>query len=557
MRQHKLATKLYYRDIALVSITVIFYIYLNLHHFECAKEITGYLVMGDLSMLKVTMSTSIWCFTFFSFASYYYLDKLCFDSLEECAQSLCNGAKKIYFNQIFVLFVLAFIITLTLTAYNIYAYWKLEIHHIEVLKHMLYCILLYILGVSLAGIGLGLLVALKLKRLSACSLIALVVFISTPIFLRFVEILYYSFDLNVFPLYEFIYIFPRGLTTMPQHSVGYSLLPDRIAVMLFWLSSLYLISFLHIFVREKTNQIIMTFVGIAICCASLFVYLAPGTKTLTANNPKGDFAIDRMYYLFGYTPKEEPASFEITSYDMELTINDQLEAEVVAEIDTPDLEIYHFTLYHGYKVSEIRNQEGNKLTYEQNGDYIEVLRGANRITSLIFTYVGFNPTYYSYSQGILLPGHFAFYPRCGYQEIYDTKEQGFYNCLLQKPVNFSVKVNYQKEVYCNLSKIGKNYFAGVSDGCTILAGFLTSKTIENVEVVFPYLDTEQFGHGFLESDLRKFFEIKSDDNVVNKIMILPYVNMGTHARCNYYEDGTIVCVQIRTLGNDYFRKQSG
>lgn len=553
MKQYKIAAKLYYRDMVLVAATIIFFVYLNLLHLDCSKELSGYLIMGDLSMLMVTMGTSLWCFTFFSFISYYYLDKLRFDSQKECMQSIFRGVEITYKNQILVLFTVVLVFTATLMGYNFYAYWVLQINHAEALVHILLCVFLYIFCISLTGIGLGMLAALKLKRLMACSVISLFVVISSPIFLRFIETLYYTFKIDIFPVYEFICIFPRGLTAMPQHFVGYSLLPDRISAVFFWITLFYSLSLLHILRGKHVKQIAVASIGILVCCASFSVYLTPGTKTLTANNSQGEFAIDRMFYLFDYSPQNKPACFYITEYNMDLKIDTQLEAEVTVVIDTPELAVYNFTLYHGYKVSGISDQDGNKLAFKQEGDYIEVFSDSNNILTLTFKYKGYNPTYYSHSQGISLPGHFVYYPRSGYQTIYDVKNQGFYNVLLEKPVNFTIKIDYNKEVYCNLTKTGDNTFSGITDGCTILAGFLTSETIENVEVVYPYLDTEQFGHGFLEDDVYQFLKQKEDYNNINKIMILPYVNMGTHARCNYYSDGTIVCMQIRTLSNDYLK----
>ena len=57
---------------------------------------------------------------------------------------------------------------------------------------------------------------------------------------------------------------------------------------------------------------------------------------------------------------------------MELKLSNVLHAEVKASVSPSNLDIYGFTLYHGYKVKEVKDESGRELKFKQTGDWIQV-----------------------------------------------------------------------------------------------------------------------------------------------------------------------------------------
>lgn len=545
--------KLFINDLFLPLIALAFLIYINYLHINCLSVNDGYLMLGKLSMLRESLLTSILCFAFFLFASYYFIDKARQDSMLECIRATSGGARSVYFRQLGVLFCVAFLFYLVYLFYNLYAYFAWNIGHFEVLWHIAVCLFVYIFLVSAAAVLLGTLVALFFKRLAACLIMITIMLLVSPVSLYLIEATFYGYGINLFSFYEFICLFPRDLQSTPLHSIGYSLLPDRVSAAVFYIT-LFLIPIMIKLLKKRSvvKYACVSLCGV-ICAASLTVYFLPGARTLTQDNAVGSFAVDRLYYMDEHlgSEKSEDGGFSVLKYDMELTVKNQLSAKVTMSVDNRSLDSYKFTLYHGFIITGAENQDGAPLEFTQDGDYVEVKNSGAQIASITLYYAGYNPTYFAHSQGISLPGNLPFFPRSGYQVVYDVDEQGFYSNFLDEPAQFHIRVNYGKTVYSNLDSVGHNTFSGVSDNCVLVSGFLDQTAVDGVEVVYPYLDAEQFEEEMLKADVLSFLKSREDDNPIEKIIILPYVNMGSYARCNYYSDGTIVCLQLRTLSTDY------
>lgn len=92
-----------------------------------------------------------------------------------------------YGAQILFLTVLDLIVTCNLLGYNVYAYFVREIHHAEVLRYMVLCVLLYIFGVAFVGILFGAFAAMYMNRFAALSLLTLATFLISPFALFLVE----------------------------------------------------------------------------------------------------------------------------------------------------------------------------------------------------------------------------------------------------------------------------------------------------------------------------------------------------------------------------------
>lgn len=119
---------------------------------------------------------------------------------------------------------------------------------------------------------------------------------------------------------------------------------------------------------------------------------------------------DYLFYTENEQKNQEP-DFEVTSYDMDLSIYRQLDAEVSMTLSDTGLEYYNFTLYHGYNVLKITDIEGNALKYNREGDYVTVIGNGN-LQLISIKYSGYSPILYSNYQACSLPGflHITLFP---------------------------------------------------------------------------------------------------------------------------------------------------
>lgn len=543
--------KLFVNDLFLPIICGFFLLYINYLHI---KSISGgsHLILGQLSLLRESLSTSILCFAFFMFVSYYFADKARHDSLLECVRVTGSGVSGMYLKQLGVLVCIDAAFTAFYLFYNLYAYFSWDIGHAEVLWHIVMCIFIYIFMVSLVAILLGLLIALSFKRFGACLIMIAIVMLTSP-FASYVLAAFYKYDIDLLSFYDFICLFPRNLSTRPPQSIGYSLLPDRISAPFFFAALLSVLIAVKILKKKSAVKYSVSAACGIICAVSLVVYLLPGMHTYTERNFSGRNFADQLYYSekSGYSEKNEDGGFSVLKYEMNLTVKNQLYAEVTMILDDDSLKSYIFTLYHGFTVKRAEDQNGVSLDFTREGDYIEITSGEASTSSIKLFYEGYNSNYFTHSQGISLPGNLPFFPRSGYQSIYDPKARGFYSNFLDKPAEFYVKVNYPKTVYSNLDSAGNNVFSGVSDNLVFVSGFLAQTNIEGVDIIYPYLDIEQFEEEIMRNDFTVFLNSKHDDNPLDKIIILSNSITGKYGRCNYFSDGTIVCDQIRILFREY------
>ena len=545
----KIHVKLFARDWLLVLVSVTFLAYVHIVHLTASSA------SGDLIVLEESLSCSFLCFAFFLFVSYYYADKLRYSSLDECVTTTKGGIWSIYGPQLGVLMTLNAIVTVTMLGYNLYAYFSLQIGHSETWIHIMLCILLYIFAVSAVAIILGMLIAMKLRRLPACLWMVAVVLVTSALFDSICAALYMGFRWNLYPIYEVISLYPRRLNQLPRFTMGgYSLLPDRVCATVFWLALLSLSVFMHVLKNRKKAKIVSAVVCGAVVVASFAGYLYPSSRFLFTYNPKSDIQIDRVYYITGNDKplKMTDPEFEVTKYEITLYVEHNLQAKTTVAVDRSNLESYCFTLYHGYEVKEICDQNGEELSFTQEGDYIEVINTTGHITEITFDYRGDSPTYFAHSQGINLPGTFWYYPVSGYRIIYDTIRQGFFNNLLDEPVEFMLSVDYHDEVYSNLPQVNSNTFCGTSNACTVIAGAYSEIEADGITVVYPYLDTDEFNYDHSKHEFsyltRNLQYIKENHPQVKRILIIPKNNIGLHETCNIYSDGTMVVQQV--LGID-------
>lgn len=230
---------------------------------------------------------------------------------------------------------------------------------------------------------------------------------------------------------------------------------------------------------------------------------------------------------------------------MELKLSNVLHAEVKVSVSPSNLDIYGFTLYHGYKVKEVKDESGRALKFEQTGDWIEV-ESAGETSSLTFSYSGYSNTHYSNGQGAALPGTFAYYPRAGYVVCAD--DNGYEYLTLDEPTQFDVKIKNRKKFFTNLDRTGKNTFSGKTTGLTIVGGFYKEDKIGDTNLVYTYVDMDV-------NEIKKVFSnlMQTYDRSFNTVMVTQLYD-GVSMR-DYGDTLVFTGVSLKGIEMDYFLSQ--
>ncbi|MBE5963597.1 MAG: hypothetical protein E7252_01485 [Lachnospira sp.] len=267
----------------------------------------------------------------------------------------------------------------------------------------------------------------------------------------------------------------------------------------------------------------------------------------------------------------EEQNYNITSYDMDIKIRNDLTVDCTMTPDNTKLEEYRFTLYHTFKVSKVYNQSDNELTFEQNGDHIKVFSDGNDIEKIRMIYQGKVNVYYADRDATYLSGIFPYYPYAGTYNIQTYKSLGKVELppistgdpekdkeinanrgnelkmpqfgILKSPqkANFKVNIDSYMKIYSNLSSNGYNTFEGNTDRLFIIGGFLKEIQVKDITIVYPYLSEIEYTKEKLEKMITEFYEYEkeySTDYTISgkKIFIHEYHHPTSIERANFEND---------------------
>ena len=148
--------------------------------------------------------------------------------------------------------------------------------------------------------------------------------------------------------------------------------------------------------KKSPCKLLRSAVALFLAAVCLFTAVLPGSKVLLGSDNMAESATmaDSTYYYEhpdGKKAKRE-VQFQISEYTADLRVFTKLHAKVTMKIDTPDLEEYTFTLYHGYKIKSAKDQNGNALQFKQEEDHFTVAPNGNT-TEITVKYSGFSPVF--------------------------------------------------------------------------------------------------------------------------------------------------------------------
>lgn len=479
------------------------------------------------------LSFVILCFTSYEF---FYLYKRCY--IDEALYSHKNGKTRILTSTVTVLLFIPALEFFSAFVFNFVIFLSSGMNDYSYLYHIFSVLFLYVFLGGIIPILLGVFFAQKTKRIVSYALMALIIFLvsSTSDFIP--GGLSQVTKINFWEAKYFLaYILPNDLEWYINHDYGMYAEIYRWNLIIFWISLLSFLFFKLCQIKKTALKAVLLSLTLLISTFNLVGYFYGGSHIEKGAQLDSISMSDYLFYTENEQKNQDPV-FEVTSYDMDLSIYRQLDAEVSMTLSDTGLEYYNFTLYHGYNVLKITDIEGNALKYNREGDYVTVIGNGN-LQLINIKYSGYSPILYSNYQACSLPGFFAYYPIPGFHKI--TGDYTTYNPIeIKSGTEFNIRVDSARQFYSNLDEVKneKNCFVGVTSYPTLFSGFYKSNSSDIYKI---YAITVK-GWGLSEIDEEYIDEIQKyinelDNNSSNKLNLKEYtiiqINEMLSSNCIY------------------------
>lgn len=470
------------------------------------------------------LSFVILCFTSYEF---FYLYKRCY--IDEALYSHKNGKTRILTSTVTVLLFIPALEFFSAFVFNFVIFLSSGMNDYSYLYHIFSVLFLYVFLGGIIPILLGVFFAQKTKRIVSYALMALIIFLvsSTSDFIP--GGLSQVTKINFWEAKYFLaYILPNDLEWYINHDYGMYAEIYRWNLIIFWISLLSFLFFKLCQIKKTALKAVLLSLTLLISTFNLVGYFYGGSHIEKGAQLDSISMSDYLFYTENKQKNQDP-DFEVTSYDMDLSIYRQLDAEVSMTLSDTGLEYYNFTLYHGYNVLKITDIEGNALKYNREGDYVTVIGNGN-LQLINIKYSGYSPILYSNYQACSLPGFFAYYPIPGFYKI--TGDYTTYNPIeIKSGTEFNIRVDSARQFYSNLDEVKneKNCFVGVTSYPTLFSGFYKSNSSDIYKI---YAITVK-GWGLSEIDEEYIDEIQKyinelDNNSSNKLNLKEYTIIQTN-----------------------------
>lgn len=470
------------------------------------------------------LSFVILCFTSYEF---FYLYKRCY--IDEALYSHKNGKTRILTSTVTVLLFIPALEFFSAFVFNFVIFLSSGMNDYSYLYHIFSVLFLYVFLGGIIPILLGVFFAQKTKRIVSYALMALIIFLvsSTSDFIP--GGLSQVTKINFWEAKYFLaYILPNDLEWYINHDYGMYAEIYRWNLIIFWISLLSFLFFKLCQIKKTALKAVLLSLTLLISTFNLVGYFYGGSHIEKGAQLDSISMSDYLFYTEN-EQKNQDLDFEVTSYDMDLCIYRQLDAEVSMTLSDTGLEYYNFTLYHGYNVLKITDIEGNALKYNREGDYVTVIGNGN-LQLINIKYSGYSPILYSNYQACSLPGFFAYYPIPGFYKI--TGDYTTYNPIeIKSETEFNIRVDSARQFYSNLDEVKneKNCFVGVTNYPTLFSGFYKSNSSDIYKI---YAITVK-GWGLSEIDEEYIDEIQKyinelNNNSSNKLNLKEYTIIQTN-----------------------------
>jgi hypothetical protein len=450
-------------------------------------------------VLQVSQKLAIIGFIYFCFISYEYQSLPKRLNLQETIDTIQSAKPRMFLSRLLLLILLVFIFTLIPTIVStIYG------GSVLTMAYFMHIVLNNILNIFLVGVLasiLGSLVALKHGRISAYIIMLVAFFIISPFFENITFTLYILKDINLYPIWDVFRILPFDLDWVSDSFYGMAIEASRWNLIFIWITLLLAVYLVKISIIMKRNIQILSILLVMMLALNIYGYVQPGSVIRYDSRPDGASYGDHIYERDGYLTDSfsTPADYRVLSYDMHITIRRQLNADVTMEFETASLkDSYEFTLYRGYDITSITDNDGNAIDYTRSGNYFTINESFDEEkTTIRLLYEGSGNRYFSNYQGVALLGYVPYYPKPGHLKMWNNEENKTVVNADSDVSYYEVVVDSTKTVFSNLPG-EKNTFSGETTGVTLVAGLIAPIKIAHFDVIAPTSDI------ISESELTKF-----------------------------------------------------
>lgn len=470
------------------------------------------------------LSFVILCFTSYEF---FYLYKRCY--IDEALYSHKNGKTRILTSTVTVLLFIPALEFFSAFVFNFVIFLSSGMNDYSYLYHIFSVLFLYVFLGGIIPILLGVFFAQKTKRIVSYALMALIIFLvsSTSDFIP--GGLSQVTKINFWEAKYFLaYILPNDLEWYMNHDYGMYAEIYRWNLIIFWISLLSFLFFKLCQIKKTALKAVLLSLTLLISTFNLVGYFYGGSHIEKGAQLDSISMSDYLFYTENEQKNQDP-DFEVTSYDMDLSIYRQLDAEVSMTLSDTGLEYYNFTLYHGYNVLKITDIEGNALKYNREGDYVTVIGNGN-LQLINIKYSGYSPILYSNYQACSLPGFFAYYPIPGFYKI--TGDYTTYNPIeIKSETEFNIRVDSARQFYSNLDEVKneKNCFVGVTSYPTLFSGFYKSNSSDIYKIYAITVkgwELSKIDEEYID-EIQKYIN-ELDNNSSNKLNLKEYTIIQTN-----------------------------
>ena len=501
-KMFRLNLKRFIKNKIIVSVVIVIFFLVTIYIYkddEIKWTSRPYLPIQD--SLKI-MPVLFFLFMILSYEIFYQIKK---NSLQETIYAGRYGKQKQFFYDFFIVFFLDIMTTLYIFAGYLRYYHIKNITNQTYIWYSVRVLVIYVFLALLVAVFFGIFAAQFYKRIAGISILLFLYFLLSDTFNIFIANLFMdNYELSNKSL--IFALFYRNADALLDNNYFLTAENTNIYRVLFWI----ILCMTLICIKNKNDIRKKIVLSILTLVSFVIAQLPSGACYIFEYASNADAWTHEQIYYDEYFSKYDTKSeniikkvkkyndkFKIVRYDMTYEISDVLNGKVEVVPDKKNLNEYQFTMYHGYKIKRITNEEGEELEYSvTGGDYINII---NKKQKIVFEYSGYCRFFYSTTQGINLPGSFAYYPIPGWHQIYDVDEMKYTHNYLKNNPEFNLKIvnkgNYNINV--NLPEKDKNgkyqCFNGNTTALTITGShYFEERKYEGTGILYSNTDKEIF-----------------------------------------------------------------
>ncbi|MCX8008022.1 MAG: hypothetical protein N3B11_07960 [Coriobacteriia bacterium] len=357
--------------------------------------------------------------------------------------------------------------------------------------------------------------------------------------------------LDLYPVFTPFWILPPNPTWYIEASYGFPMEAQRWAIAGLWLSLLGTLEIPRL--APRPNGKALRAAGAVAVAAFLVGTFLPGSVLRHERGPGSTSNVgEEIYYEHrahdaSSGAQDAPPTVRATSYDMEMTVARDLRARVTISLARAAQPGAHpFTLYHGYQISRVTDERGNRVRIRRSGDRVDLLI-SQPTARLTFWYRGSGGPNYANSQGVCLPWYFPYYPVPGARDLWDEQSH-LMRCepLHDDPVDFVVTFRCRAPVFSNLERKGARH-VGRSRAAVFIGGLVRENIEDGIRTTWfpasgyrpeharPLVDRILHLQAWLQGD-------RSDDPI-SKVMQIPE-SVSAVTGCSAYRMGDTVFATV-------------